>query len=126
MKDFKKYHILPAPPEEVYITLTNPATIRLWTGEVAEMSTEAGTEFSLWDGSIVGRNLAFEEGKSIVQQWYFDQDEPSIVTIRLHPHKHGTSMEIRHTNIPDDQYDEIIDGWNQTYLASLDEFYGEE
>jgi activator of HSP90 ATPase len=126
MKDFKKYHLLPAPPEEVYIALTNPATIRLWTGEHAEMSTEPDTEFSLWDGSIVGRNLDFEEGKKIVQQWYFDQDEPSIVTIKLHEHKHGTSLEVRHINIPDDEYDAVVEGWNQTYLASLDEFYGQE
>ena len=125
MKDFKKYHLLPAPPEEVYITLTNPATIRLWTGEVAEMSTEPGSEFSMWEGSIVGRNIEFEEGKKIVQQWYFDQEEPSIVTIKLHLHKDGTSLELRHTNIPDDEYDDVVEGWIETYFRSLDEFYGE-
>lgn len=125
MKDFKKYHILPAPPEEVYVALTNPATIRLWTGEPAEMSTEPGTEFSLWEDSIVGKNLEFETGKKIVQQWYFDQEEPSIVTLKLHPHKQGTSLEIRHTNIPDEDYDEIVNGWNETYLRALDEFYGD-
>src|SRR5215217_5538968 len=98
MKDYKKYHILPAQPEEVYIALTNPATIQLWTGEKAIMSTEPGSEFELWEGSIVGKNLEFEEGKKIVQQWYFDQEEPSLVTIKLHAHKQGTSLEIRHTN----------------------------
>jgi len=92
MKDFKKYYILPVPPEEVYLALTNPLTIELWSGEKAEMSTEPGTEFSLWDGSIVGRNLEFETGKKIVQQWYFgEQQEPSIVTIRLHTDPRGTS-----------------------------------
>ena len=128
MKDYKKYYILPAPPEEVYLALTNPATIQLWTGERAEMSTEAGSEFSLWDGSIVGRNIEFEDGKKIVQQWYFDQDEESqdeesIVTIKLHPHKKGTSVELKHTNIPDDEYDDIVEGWNDSYFRSLDEFY---
>jgi activator of HSP90 ATPase len=126
MKDYKKYYIVPAPPEEVYIALTNPATIQLWTGEKAEMSTEPGSEFSLWEGSIVGRNIEFEEGKKIVQQWYFDQDEESIVTIKLHPHKQGTSIELRHTNIPDDEYDDIVEGWNDTYFRSLDDFYEEE
>ena len=126
MKDFKKYHILPAAPEEVYIALTNPATIQLWTGEPALMSTEPGSEFELWEGAIVGKNLEFEEGKKIVQQWYFDQEEPSIVTIKLHPHKQGTSLELRHTNIPDEEYDEIVDGWNNSYLRSLDDFYEDE
>jgi activator of HSP90 ATPase len=123
MKDFKKYYILTAEPGEVYLALTNPHTIRLWTGEVAEMSTEAGSEFSLWEGAIVGKNLEFEEGRKIVQQWYFDQEEPSIVTIKLHDHKHGTSVELRHTNIPDDEYDDIVDGWDNTYFRSLEEFY---
>ena len=124
MKDYKKYYLIPAPPEEVYLALTNPATIRLWTGEVAEMSTEPGSEFSLWEESIVGKNIAFEEGKKIVQQWYFgEQEEESIVSITLHPHKQGTSVELRHTNIPDEEYDEIVEGWNDSYFRSLVEFY---
>ena len=125
MKDFKKYHTLNASPEEAYLALTNPATIQLWTGEKAEMSTEPGSEFSLWDESITGKNLEFEKNKKIVQQWYFDQETPSIVTIKLHPHKDGTSVELRHTNIPDEEYEEITDGWNDNYFASLDEFYEE-
>jgi uncharacterized protein YndB with AHSA1/START domain len=127
MKDFKKYFIIPAPPEDVYKALTHPATLQLWTGEKAEMSTEAGSEFSLWDGSIVGKNLEFIEDKKIVQQWYFgDQPEESIVTLVLHPHKHGTSVEVRHTNIPDRDYNDIVEGWNDSYFASLLEFYEDE
>ena len=59
MKDFKKYYTIPATPEYVYLALTNPLTIQLGSGEEAEMSTEPGSEFSLWDGSIVGKNLEF-------------------------------------------------------------------
>ncbi len=126
MKDYKKYYIIPAPPEEVYLALTKPETLRLWTGEVAEMSTEPGSEFSLWEESITGRNIAFEEGKKIVQQWYFgEQEEESIVTIKLHPHKQGTSIELKHTNIPDEAYEEIVEGWDDTYFRSLREFYEE-
>jgi activator of HSP90 ATPase len=124
MKDFKKYYIIPAAPEEIYLALTNPATIQLWTGEVAEMSTEVDAEFSLWDGSIVGKNLAFETSKKIVQEWYFgEQEPPSIVTIKLHPHKHGASVELLHTNIPDEAYDEIVAGWDENYFGLLHAFY---
>ncbi|PWG80438.1 SRPBCC domain-containing protein [Pararcticibacter amylolyticus] len=125
MKDFKKYYIISAPPEEVYLALTTPATIHLWSGEEAEMSTEPGSEFALWEGSISGKNLEFEEGKKIVQKWYFgDQEEDSIVTIKLHPHKNGTSVELRHINIPDDDYEDIVDGWDSYYFGSLQDFYG--
>ncbi len=124
MKDFKKYYIIPEKPEEIYLALTKPATIQLWTGEPAEMSTEPGSEFSLWDGSIVGRNIAFEESKLIKQEWYFgDQEPPSIVTIKLHPHKQGCSVELLHINIPDDEYDNFVSGWDESYFGMLEEFY---
>jgi uncharacterized protein YndB with AHSA1/START domain len=126
VKDFKKYYTIPAPPEDVYLALTVETTIELWTGDRAVMKPEPGTEFSMWDDSIVGKNIEFEPGKKIVQQWYFgDQTEPSIVTIKLHPHDDGTSLEIRHTNIPDDDYDDIADGWTHSYAAGLIEFYDE-
>lgn len=127
MKDYKRYYIIPASPEEVYLALTNPLTLQLWTGDKAEMSTEPGSEFSLWDGSIVGKNLEFVTSKKIVQQWYFgDQTEDSIVTIILHPHKNGTSAELRHTNIPDSDYEDIVEGWDYTYFGALQEFYEDE
>jgi len=127
MKDFKKYYHITAPPEEVYIALTNPFTIELWTGEPAEMSTEPGSEFSMWEGSIVGKNLEFEEGKKLVQQWYFDgQPEASIVTIKLHPDKGGTSVELKHTNIPDTEYNGFAEGWDNSYFGALTEFFEAE
>lgn len=127
MKNYKKYYIIPAPPEEVYWALTNPLSIKLWTGEEAEMSTEAGSEFSIFDGSITGKNLEFEEGKKIVQQWDFEGEaEDSIVTIKLHDHKKGTSVELVHTNIPDEVYDEFVEGWNDNYFASLLEFFEDD
>jgi len=126
MKDFKKYYIVSATPHDVYLALTFAPTIQLWTGDKVEMIAESGTEFSLWDGSIVGKNLEFEADKKIVQQWYFgDQSDASVVTIKLHPDSKGTSVELRHTNIPDEEYDQIVDGWDTVYFASLQEFYEE-
>ena len=126
MKDFRKYYNIPASPDDVYTALTNPITIQLWTGEPAVMSTEPGSEFSLWDGSIEGRNIAFEPGKKLVQQWYFgEQTDASIVTILLHQKGLGTSVELLHTNIPDEDYDDITDGWDNYYFGALREFYKE-
>ncbi|QKJ33123.1 SRPBCC domain-containing protein [Mucilaginibacter mali] len=124
MKDYKKYYLIPATPEEIYLALTNPFTIELWTGDPAVMSTEPGTEFSMWDGSIVGKNIEFETNKKVVQQWYFDgQDEPSIVTIKLHPDKNGSSVELRHNNIPDEAFEDISAGWDEAYFGALSEFF---
>jgi len=124
VKDYKKYYTIPATPEEIYTALTNPFTIELWTGDPAVMSTEPGSEFSMWDGSIVGKNIEFIENKKIVQEWYFDgQAEESIVTIKLHADKDGTSAELRHTNIPDEAFNDITEGWNDAYFGALAEFF---
>jgi activator of HSP90 ATPase len=124
MKDFKKYYILEATPEEIYIAITNPITIQLWTNEEAVMSTEPGSEFSIMGGSIEGKNIEFAENKKVVQEWYFgEQEPPSVVTIKLHEHPEGTSVELKHTNIPDEAYEDIIEGWDSAYFGALQEFF---
>ncbi|OCX53327.1 ATPase [Mucilaginibacter sp. PPCGB 2223] len=124
MKSLKKYYIVGAPPEDVYNAITNPLSIQLWTGEEAVMSTEPGSEFSMWEGSIAGKNLEFIDSKKIVQEWYFgDQSEASVVTIILHPHKDGTSAELRHTNIPDEDFNDISEGWDNAYFGSIIDFF---
>jgi activator of HSP90 ATPase len=124
MKDYKKYFTLPATPEEVYIAITNPLTIKMWTDQEAEMSIEVGSEFSMMDGDIVGKNLEFVENKKLVQEWYFGENEvPSIVTIKIHEMAEGSSVELRHNNIPDEAYDEIVEGWNSAYFGSLQDYF---
>lgn len=124
MKDFKKYFIIPASPEEVYLALTRQEVVALWTGAETELDAVEGGEFSMWDGAIVGRFLELEPGKKIVQEWYFgEQEEPSIATIKLHEDKKGTSLELRHTNIPEEAYEDITEGWEDPYMASLVDFY---
>jgi len=124
MKNYKKYLPLPAPPEEVYLALTKAQSIQLWTGAEVEFTEEAGTEFSFWDGDIVGKNISFEPNKKIVQQWYFGEDnEPSIVTIKLHEDKKGTSLEFVQTNIPDDDFEDFTSGIEEYFLGGLADFF---
>lgn len=126
MKDYKRTFNIAASPEEVYAALTNPVTLELWTGEPAIMETTPGTEFSLWGGSIAGLNLEFVPGKKIVQEWYFgEQPKPSIVTLTLREEGKNTSVEVEHTNIPDEAYEEIADGWPKYYFRPLMTFYKE-
>jgi len=126
MKEFKKYVTLHASPEDVYNALVNPVMLELWTGEPAVMSEEQGSEFSLWDGSISGRNLEFVKNSKIVQEWYFgEQEVPSVVTIILHPSGKKTSVEIRHINIPDESFENIREGWLSDYIEGLEQLFEE-
>ncbi len=126
MKTFKKYFQIVAEPADVYNALTNKVMVEIWTGEDAEMEETVGSEFSLWEDSICGINLEFEKNFKIVQEWFFgeeDEDKKSIVTIKLHPDKKGTSMEVVQTNIPDEAYKNIAEGWEEDYFNGLNQLF---
>lgn len=124
MKNIKRYYTLNSEPKDVYNALTNKAMLEIWTGETAEMEPTPGTGFSLWGGSITGINIEFEVNKKIVQKWFFDDvDSESIVTMKLHPHKKGTSLELSHINIPDEAYENISEGWDEDYFGALNELF---
>ncbi len=124
MKTFKKTFRINAEPSDVYSALTNPYTIELWSGYPSEMSSEPGTEFSLWEGDITGKNLEFVQDKKVVQEWYFgDQPEKSIVTITIFPDKDNSSVTVEHTNIPDDEFDNIAEGWREYYIGGIINFF---
>jgi len=128
MKTYKKYFKITAAPADVYNALTNKKMLEIWTGEDAEMEAVAGTEFSLWEESINGMNLEFVQAQKIVQEWYFgeeDEEKKSIVTIKLHPDKKGTIMEVVQTNIPEEAYRNIADGWEEDYYKGLNELFEE-
>ncbi|MCQ2230175.1 MAG: SRPBCC domain-containing protein [Bacteroidales bacterium] len=127
-KEFKTRIKIDALPEEVYDALTKPFAIELWSGAPAVMSTKPGSEFELWEGDICGQNLEFEENKMIKQEWYFgDQEEKSIVTFNIYPEgKEKSKLMITHTNIPAEDYDDIVEGWNNVYLEPLLHFLQDE
>lgn len=127
MPDFKKYYTLNAEPSLVYLALTTNITIELWTNAPCVFSPIEGSEFSMFDENIVGKNIEFIKDKKIVQQWYFDGEAvESIVTIKLHPYKgKKTSVELLHTNIPSEVFEEMKAGWDEMYFGALIDFFSE-
>ena len=124
MKTFKKTFRINAEPSDIYSALTNPFTIELWSGYPAEMSTEPGSEFSLWEGDIEGRNIEFVTDRKMVQQWYFgDQSEESVVTITIDPSGSDSLVTVEHTNIPDEEFDSIAEGWREYYMGAINAFF---
>jgi activator of HSP90 ATPase len=127
MKNFKKYYVLPATPDEVYLAFTNPFTIELWTNQKAEMGSEPGSDFSWLDGNISGKLIGKTENKELIQIWYFgdEQAEESKVNLRFHTHKNGTSVELNHTNIPDEAFEDITKGWDEVIFDNLQDYFSE-
>lgn len=120
--DFEYKLIIAADPEEVFAALTNPFQIEIWSGYPADMKAEAGHVFSLWEGDITGVNLEVVPKRRLVQEWFFgEQEEQSIVRIELKKDGGKTLLELTHTHIPEDVYDEITEGWREYYLGSMKE-----
>jgi activator of HSP90 ATPase len=124
MKTFKKTFKINAEPSDVYAALTNSYTIELWSGYPAQMGTEPGSEFSLWEGDITGRNIEFTQDRKLVQEWNFgDQPEKSIVTITINPDREDSVVTVEHTNIPDEEFSEISEGWREYYIGAIISFF---
>ena len=124
MKTYHKFYRIKASPEEVYAALVKPISIELWTRMDAIMEELPGKEFSLFDGDITGLNLEFIPNEKIVQEWFFGEpDEKSIVTIALKADKNNTVAELTHTNIPDNSFDNMIEGWDSYYFGALREYF---
>lgn len=118
--DFQYELEILADPEEVFAALTNPFQIELWSGYPADMKAEEGYVFSLWEGDITGVNLKVVPNRLLEQEWFFgEQEEQSVARIVLQKVKSGTLVSLQHTCIPDEVYEEIVEGWKDYYLGSL-------
>lgn len=122
MKDFSYEITINADREEVFAAFTTPFQIELWSGFPAIMDAEEGTEFSLWEGDICGRNLKVQKNKHLIQEWYFGEEQQSIVDIKLKVDNNKTIVVLKHTNIPDEAYEEICEGWKEYYIGSIKNF----
>ena len=124
MKTFHKTFKINAEPSDIYSALTNPYTIEIWSGYPAVMSEEPGSEFSFWEGDITGRNIEFIKNKKVVQEWYFgDQEEKSIATVMIRQEGDNSLVSVEHTNIPDDDFNDIAEGWREYIIGAIIDFF---
>ena len=120
MKDLRKTIHIKVPLEEVFNALTNPLTIELWSGYEARMEPTPGSEFSMFDGDITGRIKTIKPPTLLEQVWDFgDQDNESLVRIELFVESGKTRLELNHSNIPDEAFENIVSGWKNYYLGAL-------
>jgi activator of HSP90 ATPase len=124
MRNFKKTFHINAEPSDIYAALTNPYTIELWSGYPALMVAKPGEEFNMWDGDICGKIIDLVPDRKVVQEWYFgDREVHSVVTITITGNGGDTAVAVEHTNIPFQDYENIAEGWNESYMGAIRRFY---
>lgn len=119
-KIIKKVYKINAPVEQVWNALVDPETIAKWGGQPLKMDANIGSEFQLWNGDIYGKNLEVIPGKLLVQEWFSgDWEKPSMVKFTLKSESNKTILELEHSDVPDDEFDDVDEGWDIYYIGPM-------
>jgi activator of HSP90 ATPase len=113
-----------ASPHDVYEALMDSKKHAQFTGGSAKISRQVGGKFVISDGEIQGTNLELVPDKKIVQSWrYSDWPEGhySKATFALEEVVRGTRLNFTQTDVPDDKYEDIKQGWKDYYWQPMKE-----
>lgn len=118
-------------PDELYQAWLDSDEHTYMTGSAAKVDPQVGGEHQAWDGYIRGKNLELEEGKRIVQSWRTSQFDDAHQDSRLEVSFSdndlgGTVVHIKHTNIPDGQGADYMQGWEERYFEPMRMYFGED
>ncbi|MEQ8369208.1 MAG: SRPBCC domain-containing protein [Alphaproteobacteria bacterium] len=114
--------VLPAPPAAVYAALTDGKAFAAFSGGTAQIETEVGGAFSLFDGRITGRTIEAIPASRLVQAWRagnWDDGVYSLVRFDLAAEGKGTRLTLTHDAFPDAMRPHLEGGWPAMYWQPL-------
>jgi activator of HSP90 ATPase len=114
-------------PHDVYEALMDSGKHSQFTGEEASISREVGGKFSTYDGYAEGVNLELVPDKKIVQSWRasdWPEGHYSKVTFSLKEVEDGTHLTFTQTGVPEENYEDISQGWRDYYWAPMKKMLG--
>jgi activator of HSP90 ATPase len=123
-KTIKQTVKIKASPHDVYEALMDSRKHAQFTGGKATISRKVGGKFSTFDGYAEGTNLEMIPDKKIVQSWRADdwpEGHYSRATFLLEAIPDGTQLTFTQTDVPDDQYADVSQGWKDYYWAPMKE-----
>lgn len=120
MRTIKMTSEFRAPIAKVWEAFVNPRVISQWGAGPATMNANVGTDFSLWGGDIWGTNIEVVPREHLVQEWYAGKwPRPSRVTFSFTEHDDVTTVALLHTDIPDEEFEDIHAGWAEYYFNPM-------
>ena len=121
---------VPVPPTRVFRALTDPAELREWLSEHAEVELRAGGRFAMWGRYTPGMPAARHDGDLLISvieneriefSWQF-LGVPSIVALSCGADGEATSLAVRHTlhgDLAISRAREFVDDWWRLVFANL-------
>ena len=124
VKTIKQAIIFKTEPHDVYEVFMDEKKHSEFTGSKAKISRKTGGKFSIYEGSIEGKNIELIRDKKIIQSWRYE-DWPkghySTITLVLRKNDKGTKMEFTQMGVPEDKYKAIKQGWMDYYWSPMKE-----
>ncbi len=115
-------------PHEIYEVFMDSKKHSKLTESEAKISRKIGGKYSVWEGTISGKNVELIPDKKIVQTWKSDGEDwaknpPSTITLLLEPVDEGTVIKFTQEDIPEEACDSVKKGWNTYYWEALKEMF---
>ena len=125
-KSFEQEIIIKSQPHEIYEVLMDSKKHSKLTEGKAKISREIGGSFSVFEGSLSGKNVELIQDKKIVQTWRSNGENwpngyYSTITLILEPIDQGTLIKFNHVDIPEASYESVKEGWDTYYWEPLKE-----
>jgi activator of HSP90 ATPase len=123
-KNIRQSVAFKASPHDVYEALMDSDKHSQFTGDKAYISREVGGRFTAFDGYSEGVNIELVQDKKIVQTWRASdwlEGHYSQITFSLQKSEDGTQLTFTQTGVPEEQYEDISQGWWDYYWKPMKE-----
>ena len=114
--------LIQASAHAIYEALMDSKKHSEFTGATAKLSKIIGEKFSVFDDWASGVNVELIPDKKIVQKWRVNdwpEGHYSEVTFAFKEVENGTRMDFTQTQIPQEEYEDIAQGWVDWYWEKL-------
>jgi len=111
-------------PHNVYEALMDAKLHARFTGGKANINRKVGGKFSVFDGYAEGVNLELVPDEKIVQSWRasdWPEGHYSKAIFSLKDVEKGTRLTFTQTGVPENQYEDISQGWRDYYWTPMKE-----
>ena len=126
-RDIRQSVTMRASPHDLYEALMDSKKHSRFTGSKASISRKAGGKFTTFDGYSEGTNLELVPDRKIVQTWRagdWPEGHYSTVTFSLKASDGGTLLTFTQKGVPEEQYNDISQGWKDYYWTPLKKMFG--